>query len=66
MAYKELTTTYKIKAFNRARRQGDITTIAEATGYSPAMVSRTLRGQRNNETIVNKAYRLVRNRAELA
>ena len=66
MAYKELTTTYKVNAFRKARRQGDITTIAEATGYSPAMVSRTLNGQRNNETIVNKAYRLVRNRAELA
>ena len=66
MAYKQLSTTFKVKAFNQARRQGDITTIAEATGYSPAMVSRTLRGERNNETIVNKAYRLVRNRAELA
>jgi predicted transcriptional regulator len=66
MAYKELTTTYKINAFKRARRQGDIATIAEATGFSPAMVSMTLSGQRNNETIVNKAYRLVRRRAELA
>lgn len=66
MAYKQLTTTYKVKAFRQARRQGDIQTIAEATGYSQAMVSMTLSGQRNNETIVNKAYRLVRKRPELA
>jgi len=66
MAYRELTTTYKVKAFNQARRQGDIQTIAEATGYSQAMVSMTLNGQRNNETIVNRAYRLVRKRPELA
>lgn len=65
MANKELTTTYKVGAFKKAQRQGDITTIAEATGYSPAMVSRTLNGQRNNETIVNRAYSLVRRRAEL-
>lgn len=65
MAYKELTTTYKVRAFKKAQRQGDITTIAEATGYSPAMVSMTLSGQRRNETIVNRAYSLVRKRPEL-
>lgn len=66
MAYKELTPTYKVKAFRKAQRTGDIRTIAEATGYSKSMVSMTLSGQRNNETIVNKAYSLVRKRPELA
>jgi len=66
MAYKQLSTTYKVKAFNKAKRQGDISTIAESTGYSQAMVSMTLNGQRNNEAIVNRAYSLVRKRPELA
>lgn len=59
-----MTTAQKLSTFRRARRTGDISTLAERTGYSPAMVSMTLNGQRNNETIVDTAYRLVRRRKQ--
>ncbi len=59
-----MTTAQKLSTFRRARRAGDISTLAERTGYSPAMVSMTLNGQRNNETIVDTAYRLVRRRKQ--
>ena len=63
-----MTTTQKLKAFRNAKRTGDVTTVATKTGYSIDMASKTLRGVRNNETIVNAAYRLVRGRkaAQLA
>jgi len=57
-----MTTTQKLKTINRARRTGDVARLSEETGYSQAMVSMTLSGQRNNETIVEQAYRLVRRR----
>jgi hypothetical protein len=59
-----MTTAQKLSTFRRARRNGDISTLAERTGYSAAMVSMTLNGQRNNETIVDTAYRLVRRRKQ--
>jgi hypothetical protein len=62
MAYKHLNPVYKIVAFTEAKRRNDINTVADMTGYSKSHVSNTLRGRRNNETIVNKAYRLVKDR----
>lgn len=62
MAYKELNPVYKIVAFTEAKRRGDIAKVAEETGYTQSMVSKTLRGLRNNVSIVNKAYRLVKDR----
>lgn len=62
MAYQALSTIYKVAAYNRAQRRGDVTRIAEETGYTVSMVSKTLRGLRSNIQIVNKAYRLVRER----
>jgi DNA-binding transcriptional regulator GbsR (MarR family) len=62
MAYRNLNPVYKIVAFTEAKRRNDINTVAEITGYSKSHVSNTLRGRRNNETIVNKAYRLVKDR----
>jgi len=62
MAYKQLNPVYKIVAFTEAKRKNDINTIAEVTGYSRQHVGNVLRGRRNNETIVNKAYRLVKDR----
>lgn len=62
MAFRELNPVYKIVAFTEAKRRGDMTRIAEETGYTPSMVSKTLRGLRNNMSIVNKAYRLVKDR----
>ncbi len=62
--YQELPVAFKIASYNRAQRRGDVAKIAQETGYSQSMVSRTLRGLRNNTdgSIVNKAYRLIRNR----
>jgi len=60
MAFQKLSTVYKVVAYAEAKRRGDVTRIAEETGYTTSMVSKTLRGLRNNETIVNKAYRLVK------
>lgn len=62
MAYKALNPVYKIVAFTEAKRRGDVTRVADETGYSTSMVSKTLRGLRNNIGIVNKAYRLVKDR----
>jgi predicted transcriptional regulator len=62
MAYRELNPVYKIVAFTEAKRRGDINRIAKETGYTQAMVSMTLRGKRNNVSIVNKAYRIVKSR----
>ena len=62
MAYRELNPVYKIVAFTEAKRRGDINRIANETGYTKSMVSKTLRGLRNNVSIVNKAYRIVKDR----
>ena len=62
MAFQKLNPVYKIVAFTEAKRRGDVTRVADETGYSTSMVSKTLRGLRNNMSIVNKAYRLVKDR----
>lgn len=62
MAFQKLNPIYKIVAFTEAKRRGDVARIAEETGFTQAMVSMTLRGLRSNDTIVNKAYRLVKDR----
>ena len=62
MAFKNLNPVYKIVAFTEAKRHGDIARVAEESGYTQSMVSKTLRGLRNNTSIVNKAYRLVKDR----
>lgn len=62
MAFQQLSTVYKIAAYNRAQRRGDVSRIAAETGYSESMVSRTLRGLRANDAIVNKGYRLIKDR----
>ena len=63
MAYRNLNPVYKIVAFTEAKQRGDINTIAERTGFTQAMVSMTLRGKRNNVSIVNTAYRMVKDRS---
>lgn len=62
MAFQKLNPVYKIVAFTEAKRRGDVARIADETGYTTSMVSKTLRGLRNNESIINKAYRLVKDR----
>ena len=65
MAYRNLPTIFKVVAFRDAMKKGDLNEVATRTGYSYDMVSKTLRGLRNNETIVNTAYRLVKDRNPL-
>ena len=48
----------KMTVFLSRKRRGDITRIAEDTNYSTSHVSRVTRGLRNNETIMNHAYRI--------
>ena len=62
MAYRELPSVYKIVAFTEAKQFGDVSRIAEETGFSASHVNNVLRGRRNNDTIINKAYRLVKDR----
>ena len=63
MAFRELSPIYKIVAFTEAKQHGDQARIAQETGYSAKHVNNVLRGRRNNPTIVNKAYRLIRDRS---
>jgi len=65
MAYRKLPTIFKVVAFRDAMKPGDIKEVAKRTGYSVDMASKTLRGLRNNETIVNTAYRMVKDRNPL-
>jgi predicted transcriptional regulator len=62
MAYRELPEVYKIVAFTEAKRIGDQAIIAQETGFSVSHVNNVLRGRRNNLSIVNKAYRMVKDR----
>jgi hypothetical protein len=62
MAYKNLSEVYKIVAFTESKRIGDQALIASETGFSESHVNNVLRGRRNNLSIVNKAYRLVKDR----
>ena len=58
MAFQKLNSVYKVVAYTEAKRRGDVSRIAEETGYTTSMVSKTLRGLRNNETILSHAYRI--------
>lgn len=62
MSYQKLPTIFKVVAFRDAMKRGDLQKVANKTGFSYDMVSKTLRGVRNNESIVNTAYRLVKDR----
>lgn len=60
--YTKLSYTQKISRTNRKMRLGDVTRVAEATGFSPNYVSEVLSGKYNNERIVNEAYDYTRGR----
>jgi hypothetical protein len=54
--------TQKVSRVNRKLRTGDITKVANTTGYSTTHVSDVLSGKYENDRIVNEAYDLTRNR----
>jgi hypothetical protein len=60
--YAILSYTQKISRTNRKLRLGDITRVAQETGFSPNYVSEVLSGKYNNERIVNAAYDYSRGR----
>ena len=62
MSYRVLPTAYKLVKFAEAKRLNDVTIIAKETGYSASHVSNVLYGRRLNDSIVNKAYRLIKDR----
>ena len=54
----------KMTVIASRQRRGDVTRVAEATGYSVSHVSRVMRGERNNEGILSSAYRRTRRRVK--
>jgi hypothetical protein len=60
--YTKLNYTQKVSRVNRKLRTGDITKVAESTGYSTTHVSDVLSGKYFNDRIVNEAYDMTRNR----
>lgn len=60
--YVTLSYTQKISRTNRKMRLGDVTRVAQETGFSPNYVSEVLSGKYSNERIVNAAYDYTRGR----
>lgn len=60
--YQKLTYLQKVARLNRRIRLGDVKAVAEETGYSSTQVSDVLNGNSYNESLVNKAYDVARNR----
>jgi hypothetical protein len=61
-AYTKLTYIQKATRINRKLRTGDITRVAEATGFSTTHVSDVVSGKYFNDSILNKAYDMTRGR----
>ena len=62
MAFRKLNPVTKLVAYAAAKQHGDQMIIAKQTGFTNAYVSMTLKGLRNNTSVVNAAYRLIHNR----
>jgi hypothetical protein len=61
-SYQKLTYIQKAAKVNRKLRTGDITRLAEATGYSITHVSDVVGGKKFNNVIMNKIYDMTRGR----
>jgi len=57
-----LSYTQKVSRVNRKLRTGDITRVADTTGFSTTHVSDVASGKYFNEMIVNSLYDLTRGR----
>jgi hypothetical protein len=60
--YTKLNYTQKVSRVNRKLRTGDITKVAEKTGFSTSHVSDVAAGNYVNESIVNALYDMTRGR----
>jgi hypothetical protein len=61
-SYKKLSYMQKLSVTNRKLRIGDISKVAESTGFSATHVSDVASGKYVNESIVNSLYDLTRGR----
>jgi hypothetical protein len=61
-SYTKLTYIQKAARINRKLRTGDVSRVAEATGFSTSYTSQVLSGQYFNDRIVNTAYDMTRGR----
>jgi hypothetical protein len=65
-SYAKLSYTQKVSRINRKLRTGDITNVANTTGFSTTHVSDVISGKYFNERIVNEAYDVTRGRVSNA
>jgi hypothetical protein len=61
-SYTKLSYIQKVSRVNRKLRLGDITKVAEATGFSTTHVADVLQGNYFNSRIVNEAFDMTRGR----
>jgi hypothetical protein len=61
-SYRKLTYIQKNAVTNRRLRTGDVSRIAEATGYSTSYVSQVISGKYFNDSVLNTAYDMTRGR----
>ena len=61
-SYNKLSYIQKVSRINRKLRNGDITNVAETTGFSTTHVSDVIAGKYFNDKIVNEAYDVTRGR----
>jgi hypothetical protein len=61
-SYNKLSYIQKVSRIKSKLRNGDITNVAEVTGFSTTHVSDVIAGKYFNEKIVNEAYDTTRGR----
>ena len=61
-SYNKLSYIQKVSRINRKIRLGDVTKVAETTGFSTTHVSDVLSVKYFNDKIVNEAYDMTRGR----
>jgi len=61
-SYQKLSYNQKLSQTNRKLRVGDVSEVANRTGYSSQHVSDVLTGKYENTRILNKAYDMTRGR----
>ena len=62
---RKLNRTAKLAFYNARQRQGDVTRLAETTGYSVSHVSNIINGRRSvNSEVANAMYSMSRRRVK--
>jgi hypothetical protein len=63
-SYNKISMIAKVASINSRRRNGDVTKVANRTGFSMSYVSDVLNGHYTNERIINNAYDMTRGRIQ--